>query len=308
VLALLASLLVVAYLVVPGVVFRAVFSLFVPLRAFDRTRTQEFAYSAVVCTLPFILAIVLVWYTSLGLWPFRFPDTWAQRNADYKTVLLASFAEPFAGSGNDFWNAAIRSGRRHVRVLFWYMSLVSLEALLLGYVASKWGVFQPKLAAWPQTDRLLTRLLLANVSEWHVLLTNFLFPGTTIHADVLTVEDRLYRGEILDYTRNREGNLTGIYLNNAERYDRAGLLADREKHTAKTNAEYWKAIPGRRLFIFTDKLFTLNIRPQTTLAAARELVVLQLGPNADVTVEPVAEASPQGSPAPTATTAGEPDD
>jgi hypothetical protein len=296
VLALLASVVVVAYLIVPGVLFRVLFSLFIPLRAFDRTRTQEVAYSTVVCALPFVVAIFLVWHTSLGRWPFSFPDTWGQRDADYKTILLASFAEPFAGARDEFWGAVTRSTRRHGRILFWYLFLVSCEALLVGFVASRWGTFQPKLAAWPRVDRLLTRFLLAHVSEWHVLLTNFLFPGTTIHADVLALEDRLYRGEVLDYTRDREGSLTGIYLNNAERYDRAGLVSDREKGIAKDTVEYWKSIPGNRLFIFTDKLFTLNIRPQTTLAAASKLVALELDPHATVTVRPIRKAPTETSP------------
>jgi hypothetical protein len=287
VLALVASLFLVAYLVVPGVLFRALFSLYVPLRAFDRTRTQEFAYSAVVCVAPYVLAVVLVWYTDLGRWPFPFQDTWAQRDADYKTVVTASFAEPFADSKDQFWTAATRSGKRQLRVLSWYIVFVGAEALLLGFVASNWGTWQLRLAGMPRTERFLTRLLLANVSEWHVLLTNFLFPGTTIQVDVLTAEDRLYRGQVLSYTRDREGVLTGIYLDGAERYDRAGLLADRASGVAKGNPEYWKSIPGKRLYIFADKLFTLNIRPQTTLGGAQEIVALELGPEFTVSVTAV---------------------
>jgi len=58
--ALLVSLLLVAYIVAPGVIFRVVFSIFVPLRAFDRTRNQEFSYSVAVCLLPLALANVFV--------------------------------------------------------------------------------------------------------------------------------------------------------------------------------------------------------------------------------------------------------
>lgn len=293
--ALLASLVVVAYLVVPGVLFKAVFSLFVPLRAFDRTRTQEFGYSAVVCAIPFVMAVFLVWNSCLGRWPLAFPDTWSQRTADYKIVLLASFAEPFADSKDHVWDAAARSAKRQGRVLFWYLIFVGVEAAALGFTASRWGAWQPKLSAWPRTERLLTRFLLAHVSEWHVLLTNFLFPGTTIHADVLTAEDRLYQGEVLNYTRDHDGSLTGIYLNNAQRYDRAGLLEDRKNANAKANADYWKPIPGSRLFIFADKIFTLNIRPQTTLAAASE-VARTLDPGAVVRVEPVATNQPTPPP------------
>jgi len=172
--------------------------------------------------------------------------------------------------------------------------LVGLEALTLGILASKWGKLQPKVAAWPRAERWATRLLLRNISEWHVLLTNFLFPGTTINADVLTAEDRLFRGEVLTYTLDRDGKLMGIYLNNAERYDRAGLLSDRKSGVTKPTADYWKIIPGRRLFIFADKLFTLNLRPQTTLAAAEELA-LQLDPNATVSLEPVSRSPPETS-------------
>jgi hypothetical protein len=145
--------------------------------------------------------------------------------------------------------------------------------------------------------------VLQNISEWHVLLTSFLFPGTTIHVDVLTIEDHLYQGDVLDYTRDREGNLAGLYLNNAQRYDRTGLLADRAElladraeRKAKANAEYWRAIPGKRLFIFADKISTLNVRPQTTLAAAGELA-RQLDPDATVTVKAVEDSSPQHPPA-----------
>jgi len=160
VLALVASVLVIVYLAIPGVLFRAVFSLFVPLRAFDRTRTQEFAYSVVVCAVPYVLALVFVWQTGLGRRPFAFSDTWEQRGRDYKTVLTASFAEPFADSKDAFWDAAVRSGKRQGRVLAWYVSFVVVEAILLGYAASQWGKWQPALsrsASMPARDDELRR-------------------------------------------------------------------------------------------------------------------------------------------------------
>jgi hypothetical protein len=294
--ALLASVLVVAYIVVPGVIFRVVFSFFVPLRAFDRTRTQEFSYSVVVCIVPLALAIAIVRHTPFGRHPFSFDDTWAQRGSDYRTILLTSYSDHFAASREEFWAAITRATKRQARLLSWHFALVSLEALSLGFLATKWGHVQPKLAAWPRADGLATRLLLRNISEWHVLLTNFLFPGTTIQADVLTTEDRLYRGEVLTYQLDRDGKLTGIYLNHAERYDRTGLLSDRKGGVSKPTADYWKRIPGRRLFIFADRLFTLNLRPQTTLAAAERLV-LQLDPKARVSVER-ASGSPPDTPEP----------
>lgn len=294
--ALLLSVLIVAFIIFPGVVFRVAFSIFVPLKAFDRTRTQELAYSAVVCVVPFLVALYLVHHTRFGSWPLSFSDTWAQGEADYKTVLLSCFGEPFASSRDEFWGAALRSSMRLGRLLSWYAAFVAIEAVALGFVASRWGELQPKLASKPWADRLFTRLLLRNVSEWHVLLTSFLFPGTTMHADVLTVEDHLYQGDVFDYTRDSEGKLTGIYLNNAQRYDRTGLLADRAAgDKTKALADYWKPIHGSRLFVFADKISTLNIRPQTTLAAA-ELLAKELDPDAVVTVKAVEEPAPPEPP------------
>src|SRR5207244_201717 len=102
--------------------------------------------------------------------------------------------------------------------------------------------------------------------------------GTKRQARLLSWYFILVGLEALTHTLDRDGKLMGIYLNNAERYDRPGLLSDRKNGVTKPTADYWKIIPGRRLFIFADKLYTLNLRPQTTLAAAEELA-LQLDPN-----------------------------
>jgi hypothetical protein len=47
--------LVVAIFLVPGIVFRGFFSLFLPLRRFQRTRTEEIAFAVKVCAVPFAI-------------------------------------------------------------------------------------------------------------------------------------------------------------------------------------------------------------------------------------------------------------
>ena len=294
-LALLASVLVIAYLLIPGVLFKFGFSLFVPLRAFDRTRAQELAYSVSVCFLPLLIALLLVWYTPAGRHPFAFGDDWARRSTDYRSVLLTSYSDRYAVEANELWGALTRVGRRQGRLLFWYYILVVVEAALSGSLAARWGRIQPRIAKGGRLDRIGDRLLLRNISEWHVLLTNFLFPGTTMQVDVMTDEDRLFRGEVLTHTVDKEGNLTGLYLNKAERFNRRIYLsaaedADRSGAARPKSSDYWTSIPGDRLFLFGDKLLSLNVRPQTTIEAALE-IAKQLRADAKVTVE---EAAPTG--------------
>jgi hypothetical protein len=308
VLALLATVLIVAYTIIPGVVFRVAFSFWVPLKAFDRTRTQELAYSVVVCVLPFLASWILVYTTPLGRWPFPFVDTWELRCEDYQTVLLACFAEPLAASKDAIWNASLRAAQRQSRMWTWFMTLVIAEGFILGLVASRWGTIQPRLRLqWPMVEGRLTRLLLAYISEWHVLLTDFLFPKTKIHVDLMTTDDRLFRGEALSYTRDRDGKLTGIYLDHAERYDRKGLEKDRDQHVQKPLDQYWKPI-GERLYVFADNILSLNIRPEATVDSVRKdiddlEVVKEARPGAEIEVTVKAVGDIQLEPTPLVATA-----
>jgi hypothetical protein len=284
VIALLASFLILVYILVPGALFRSVVTLFLPMRAFDRTRTQEFAYAVSVCVLPLLVALALVWWTPVIRYhPFAFADTWQARNRDYKTIFLSAYADRFVDDKDELWAAMGRAGRRQARLAVWYYLLVVLEAWVLGSAAKNFGRWQYRLQRSAPLDWATRKLLLPSVSEWHVLLTDFLYPGAAIEADVLTGEDRLYRGEILDFTIDKEGSLTGIYLQRAERFDRVGYLDAKKTGQPKTQ-EYWRDIPGEKLFILADKIYTLNIRPRARQEMLQSLA-RELDPNAVVTVE-----------------------
>jgi hypothetical protein len=172
VIALLASVLLVAYIVVPGVLFRLSFSTFLPLRAFDRTRTQEIGYAVIVCLIPFAVAVFLVWHVPIvGRHPFGFVDTWQQRDLDYKAVLLSSFSDQLAVSREELWAALTRSSRRQLRLVFWYYPLVVLEALAFGALARGYPRLQTSFRGRRALEWLARKLVLRNISEWHVLLT-----------------------------------------------------------------------------------------------------------------------------------------
>jgi hypothetical protein len=90
VVAIAASILLALYLVIPGFIFRFVFGIFVPLRTFVWTRTEEIYKAVITAALPLVLATLSVWYLPLvKTFPLSFPDSSELRGADYKIVLSA---------------------------------------------------------------------------------------------------------------------------------------------------------------------------------------------------------------------------
>jgi hypothetical protein len=262
VLALLASVVVFLYGILPGMLFRAIFSAFLPLRSFERTRTDEIRFSVLVCVVPFVLALVMVWSVPGARdWPLPFADTPQQRNADYRTLLDAAVSDRvFEENRPAFWQAAGRSSRRHGRFLVWYYLLVSVEALTLGWLSR---TFPTR----PRRQWLAQKFLVPNISTWHVLLTRWLYPGATeIAATILTDGDHLYRGKIVSHTAAADGSLVGVYLQDAERFDRVGYLRTKEKKPGGAiPAAYWKPILGERLLIFGSSIQTLNVMPRVPI-------------------------------------------
>ncbi len=301
-LALLASALFLAYFVVPVVLFRLVFGLFLPLKALDQTRTQDqLAHYVIVCAGPFILTLLLVSDASSRFGPTSFSDSWQQREADYSAIVLACFSDEFRGEPATLWGAARRTYERQERNLLWYLLLVAIEATVLGAITSRWG--RIRAGGWLKRRKKLRRalesVLLGNVSEWHILLTNSLFPGQTMHIDLLTTDDHLYQGDVLSYTKDEQGKLTGIYLSNAQRFSRSRLLADRQAGKMLATASYWVTIPGERLYVLADRLSSLNVRPRIppdqATAAVHGLaqgIGRQIGAKVDVSEQPADRPSP----------------
>lgn len=104
-LALIASTVLIAYLLVPGILFRFIFSSFIPLENFRRTRSEEFAFGAVTTLLPLTLTLVFVlnigWF---GNHPFSFLDSPAQKWTDYRTAASSLYSETyFLQHQHEFW-------------------------------------------------------------------------------------------------------------------------------------------------------------------------------------------------------------
>ncbi len=277
--ALAASLLLALYLIVPGFLFRLVFGMFVPLRTFVWTRTEEIYKAVITTVLPFLLACSLAWVAwPFNAYPFFVRGNDELRRADYKLVASAFYSEQtFHASGEEFWKALTRSSRRQARLLVWYYGFVIVEALLLSFLIRRYGKFRGNRFY----SKFADTLLLPNVSQWHVLLTPFIFPDrkAIVRADVLSLEGALYQGIVSDHFLSLDGMLSGLILTDPRRFDRRTYLRDKDKGTKKDLETYWKEIPSAKLYMFADKIanINLNYEPEVPSAKAVTDIVEKLG-------------------------------
>jgi hypothetical protein len=287
--ALIASAGVVLFLLIPGILFKSVFSLFIPLDKFNRTRTEELSFSAFAAIVPFALTFLAV--TSVGWFgnhPFFFPDTSVQRASDYQSAFSSLYSEPFFSQHQaEFWSASLRIAYRQARILVWLYSFTALEALLFGWLGKNFGRFQK----FRPYGFVASKFLLPNISSWYVLLTPFLWPPEPerkVMADLLMSDDHLYRGEIVGHEVDRDGSLRGVLISGALRFDRRTYLKDKDSGEPTNPDDYWKKIPGKNLFIFADKLSTLNLSyqpPASTIPDILEQTLKKLNIEAQVSVE-----------------------
>ena len=144
------SLLILFYLLVPGGLFRFVFSFFVPLRNIPRTKTEEVTFAVFFSLAPFVLALLLVWTTP---WfenhPFPFVDCPELRSSDYRAVFSSLLTPPITSERQqEVVDIFLRVGRRQGRFLTWYYSLLVLQTLLMGWLSKNYGRFKNNRYLW----------------------------------------------------------------------------------------------------------------------------------------------------------------
>ncbi len=282
--ALVTTLLLVFYVLIPGILFRfgTSFST-VKLKSFQRTRTQEATFATSVALLPFLLAFFGVRLVPVMRdHPVSVAETGAaQRLEDYHrmgTMLMASDFSKLTGcdvsgkpcpGADAYWSALDRVARRQSRLLSWYFLFVVAEGWVFGFFASKYGDW--RMGKDKRTGLLLRfygwfarKFVLPNLSEWHVLLTGFNWPkGALVVADVLQSDGHLYRGRVEDYFVDGEGKFTGLLLRDVDRFD---LHSYRRMQEAAANPEtlasenFWKPIPSASFYIGQGSISNLNIR------------------------------------------------
>jgi len=259
--ALMASAFLGLYVFSPYVIFHRFCSLFVRLKKSQRTKTDEIVVGVFVAGLPFVLTTVLFWSGCIGgsSVPFRLDDSHLQKVTDYHTVFTAAYSDHyFTDHQAESWEALKRVCKRQADFLAWNYGFLFLETLVFILLVSfygNWRNFKPY--AW-----LASRVLLPAVSEWHVLLTDFTFPeNRSVEVDIMSKDNILYRGNVVDHFLGANGELSGLLLRDTQRYQYEKLKDDRKSNVIKNTEQYWKAIPGGGNFYLPgDNIASLNIR------------------------------------------------
>ena len=264
--ALSASLVLALYLVLPSLLFRALSRFFIPLRIVSGTPTQEVARAFLTAAIPFLLALGVICHMPPGGL-----GTQSQAQAtgqDYKLVASCLYSEQtFRDSKQAFWDSFGRVARRQSQFLAWYYALVMAEGLLVGVLAGHYGRFKRnRFYSW-----LADKILLPRISEWHPLLTPFVFSdkATIVRADVLTTGDNLYRGKVSQYFLDGVGRLSGLILTDTLRFDRRSYLRDKDAGRVPDARGYWKEIPGAKFYLFADKILNLNLNYESPEPSAQ---------------------------------------
>src|SRR6266446_3377881 len=290
---LLATYYIVAYLLVPSGLFKALYSLILPpIIKFQRTRAEEFTFAAIASVLPFFLALALVW--SCASWPFAVRgDSASDRRDEYHAVIGTAISEKTFGEGartQVFWHAANKVIRRQARFLVWYYLLVLIEAWFYARLTSNYGKWTTSLTEWPSRvySSVASKVLLPAISQWYVLLTPFSYPPEPkreVWVDVLSTLDVLYKGHVLNFFLDKDGELSGIFLEYPRRFDRRNFLRDSDRVNASIDTTpYWKRIPSNNLYIPNDKIVNLNVRyltEQEATALRASWLLLEEGLNVE---------------------------
>jgi hypothetical protein len=285
--ALITTYFLIFYILVPGALFRFLTSWFVPLKLFERTRTQEATFAVAVALFPFALALVGVWYLPVMKdHPFSVNgESYSGRRQDYHRVagILTSSDASRLLTGNplltsptanqDSWRSLNRVLRRQARFLIWYFLITGCEGLLFGFLAGNYGNW--KIIEGSKTRHrplirfynwIAPRLILPNISEWYMLLTDFTWPKQEeifVRADILQNDGYLYQGRVADYFVDAGGKLTGILLEHVSRFDRQAFMdAKDDSNDSKSvlSTDFWRNIPSQNFYISQSSISNLNVR------------------------------------------------
>ena len=332
--ALVTTFFLIFYILVPGVLFRFLTSWFVPLKLFERTRTQEATFAVAVALLPFAVALYGVWHLPvMRHLPFPIVEgTASERSQDYQRVatlltspdvsklLLNNPASPASGpasgpsapslnepslptpSLNDVnWRSLSRVLRRQARFLTWYFAFIAIEGVCFGLLARRYGDWQSNPARHRVPLWLIRTFILPNISEWHLLLTSFNWPkreDVDVSVDILQSDGHLYQGRVADYFIDSDGKLTGILLENVNRFDREAYNEAQKTSATEqpiSSAAFWRTIPGSRFYIGQSSISNLNVRfvarDQTLISLAEKILSAEDIDSYQVVVESEDEAA-----------------
>jgi hypothetical protein len=287
--ALLFSLALLAYVIVPGILFRRIFHVCVPLKRIQWSRTDELASFVVTLVVPSAVAYALVhWTFFFGHYPFGFADDALLKWNDYKNVLSASYSEKYFDENREQLLLAFeRICRRQLHFLSLYYFLTVFWALFCGILAWQYGnIRRIKWAAF-----IVEKLMVPAVSEWHAMFTPFTFPHSpkrSTQVDALSSDGILYQGIAGLFHVGSDGKLGGFFLKGAKRFLRAEYVEAKKLDSSTPKDKYWRAIPGETFYLPSDKIINLNFQyvPNQPLDTLAEDNLKRMKIDATVVIQP----------------------
>ena len=255
--AIVAGFVLVAYLLAPGAIYRLAFSFYISSKRFQRTRTEEVVFSVLVTVIPFFLAWIVLLHTPLGGYPVLHSPL--SKSAAYREVLSSLLSDKTEGS-LALLTAYLRCAAEQARFVLVLWLLCAAEGWLTGRVIRSYG----DCPDGGFLRRFCDRFLLKNVSEWQVLFTTLALasndPRSIVEIDALSSLNILYRGRLVNWFTDQAGQLEGIFLIHAQRFQREQLARDRAASVHKENEAYWVPVPGSNLYLVASSLVSYNVR------------------------------------------------
>jgi hypothetical protein len=169
-------------LLAPGAVYRAVFSISIPSKRFQRTRTEEIVFSVVATAIPFVITWLLLCLTPLGRHP-RIVSPVTKRQA-YKQIFDSLALDSTHSSVNPSV-AYLRAFKEQFRFISILWLFCGFEALGAVWLVRHYGDY----ARGSRRRTLCEKCLLVHVSEWQLLFTTLTLPSAnrkqSVEVDVL---------------------------------------------------------------------------------------------------------------------------
>jgi hypothetical protein len=258
--ALVATLLIAAYVLGPDLTARWVLSFVVPRKNLTLSKSEEITRGVLWSIVPFGLA----W--GMRHWgPFSLP---ANARIDLQTFFSGLYSETFFNQHSaDFFAAAGSFWQLNLCLCLRLYAVVLITSILFNFLITEYGRLRKWLESrkswyWSLVRRVLATFVLPRISEWHLILSPVLLASKSmnIEIDVLTKNGILYAGRLADKVLSASGDLQSITLAKPRRFRREDLLKAREVDPKVPTESFWKPIPGEMFVVVASEIATLNIR------------------------------------------------
>lgn len=274
---LLVTVLATAYFVVPDLLYRFVFGLFLIRKVMNAPRNEELMHGAFWSLIPLSLA----WTTRRWL-TFRFPASVGVATQQVFSCLHND--KIFEISRPNFFSAFEVFTAANFALLARVYLFVVVCSVGLGLMARNFGNLRLKAKPHPRISKALHAIVLPRISEWHFALSSMLLADPQqycVSVDVRLKGGLLYRGNVSEKKIASDGTLQTLILSSVQRFLQPDFDRDLLKFEAKGTQRkispsqkpdsdlYWRRIPGELFVIVGSDISTVNVRHVSTVSSTK---------------------------------------